>query len=227
MQRGATHLYRPRFTKLGASVQCTLSDMHTHITVIKVAFYPGIGADIDCKGWEKWGKRMMGVPDRRAGAAGALIYVLRARSRRRTCRVLALLAQQRRRDSMPDARTRLDEFLPARLALARDLYALRERLVYNIPHDGASRRAGITGFGGFTDADGVAAERRRMWMLSEAACEGTVVASTGTAQIVTTFSCVLGSEGVFGRTLIPLGPPGSLRRKRRVWLMRWPPMAIR
>ncbi|KAH9017951.1 hypothetical protein EDB85DRAFT_1937238 [Lactarius pseudohatsudake] len=90
--------------------------------------------------------------------------------------------------------------------------ALRERLVYNIPllarhvKRRASHGAGIAGFGGFTDADGVAAERRRMWMICEAACDGTVVASIGTAQIVPTFSCVLGNEAVT--------PPGKRHRGR-------------
>lgn len=83
------------------------------------------------------------------------------------------------------------------------------------------------------DADCVAAERRRMWMIGEAAHEGTVVASTGTAQIVPTFSCVLGNEGVFGRTLMP-SEAGTARtagiiaeKTNEMRLMRWPPMAIR
>ncbi|KAH9017433.1 hypothetical protein EDB85DRAFT_1897638 [Lactarius pseudohatsudake] len=91
----------------------------------------------------------------------------------------------------------------------------RERLVYNILQQAllarhverrASRSTEIVGFSGFTDADGVAAEHRWMWMICEAACNGTVVASIGTAQIVPTFSCVLGSEAIT--------PPGKRHHGR-------------
>ncbi|KAH9048722.1 hypothetical protein EDB84DRAFT_1434132 [Lactarius hengduanensis] len=123
----------------------------------------------------KWGKKMMG--EFRIDARGQQAHSfapcehIRDAELDNASRVLALLAQQRRRDSKPAARTRLDEFLPVQPAPARDLHALHKRLVYNIPQKAflvrhVERRD--TG----ADADGVAAERRRMWMIGEAARRG-------------------------------------------------------
>ena len=62
------------------------------------------------------------------------------------------------------------------------------------------------------DDDG-AGERRWIWMIGEAACEGILIASTrsNTARIARTFSCrVLRMDGVFRRMLMP-------ETARRAW----------
>ncbi|KAH9034107.1 hypothetical protein EDB85DRAFT_2144593 [Lactarius pseudohatsudake] len=76
-------------------------------------------------------------------------------------RALALLAQQRRRDSKPAAQMRLDEFLPVQPPPVRDLYALHECLVYNILQKAFLARYVKRQDTG-ANADGVAAERRRV-----------------------------------------------------------------
>ena len=100
---------------------------------------------------------------------------------------LALLARQRSRGGEVDARLRLDELLPA-VQLASDpracLSASSTMSCSRCPsptvsNDSACRGARVEGFGTFAvpDDDGVA-ERRWMWMTSEAACEGIVSAPT-------------------------------------------------
>ncbi|KAH9030037.1 hypothetical protein EDB85DRAFT_1891770 [Lactarius pseudohatsudake] len=127
----------------------------------------------------KWGKRMMGefwidVRGQQAHSFAPCEHI-RDAELDNTSRTLALLAQQRRCDSKLATRTHLDKFLSVQLAPTRDLYALRHSSLA-MSNDGASRGTGVTGFSGFrdmgADADGVAAECRRMWMTGEAARRG-------------------------------------------------------
>ena len=76
-----------------------------------------------------------------------------------------------------------------------------------ISNDGGSRGAGVDVFGAFrVTADECAGERRWMWMISEAACEGIVIVSTrsSTARMARTFSFrALSMYGVFRWMLMP------------------------
>ena len=85
-----------------------------------------------------------------------------------------------------------------------------------ISNDGGSRGAWVAGFGAFRiTADDCAGERRWMWMIGEAACEGIVITSTrsSTARISRTFSLWTAcSEGCPRRRL--RGEPEPRRRKR-------------
>ena len=93
-----------------------------------------------------------------------------------------------------------------------------------ISNDGGSRGAGVDGFGAFrVTADDCAGERRWMWMISEAACEGIVIASTrsSTARIARTFSCrALSIDDVFRRMLMSSETETSRRAGRRRRRMR-------
>jgi hypothetical protein len=98
------------------------------------------------------------------------------------------------------------------------------RSSHAILNDGASRGAGVVGFGAFkvVDDDSVA-QSRWMWMICEEACEGIAIASTRGPARPGWPELFLGIDGVFRRMLMPSEArlPGKAEKKNGVQLMRW------